>query len=114
LIDIGVDRKIKNENGYFAEELTNIEEEEEEEEIIKKIKKSEKNKKIKNKNINNEFTLDLLPGEILTNIFRYCYYRELFRVGLVCKIMYQISNDSYLWKQMYESVFPNLYKNEKF
>ncbi|GAB6020505.1 F-box only protein 11, variant 2 [Chamberlinius hualienensis] len=46
-----------------------------------------------------------LPDEVLLNVFSYLLEQDLCRVARVCKRFHAISNDTELWKNLYQSVY---------
>lgn len=46
-----------------------------------------------------------LPDEVLLTIFSYLLEQDLCRVAQVCKRFHTISNDTELWKNLYQSVY---------
>lgn len=46
-----------------------------------------------------------MPDEVLLTIFSYLLEQDLCRLSLVCKRFSTISNDTELWKRMYQSVY---------
>lgn len=46
-----------------------------------------------------------IPDEVLLTIFSYLFEQDLCRLSLVCKRFNVISNDSELWKRLYQSVY---------
>ena len=57
-------------------------------------------------NKNNNKMLQNLPTEITWRIFSYLKKEDLLSVGLVCKEMTELANDSQLWKQIAIEWFP--------